>query len=214
MWKKYRDRLIAHPAGNELLVGGLAPSVGDLVRLPTLADSLGTIRNEGSDALYTGSLADKIVRTIEELGGAVTSEDLATYEPEWADPIDETYGSYRVYQCPPNGQGVVSLLALRALAERRSADAPYPCRHERIRQRSALRRFRRVRLRRPALGRGRVFGVRQGHRSRKRIRSRDQGGVPADPRSRGGGNKYGRPMRLAARRITDDMVARRQKAEC
>ena len=120
MWGRSRHRLLAYPGGEELLVDGRAPRAGELVRLPTLARTLKAIRREGPDGLYQGSIGRKIAKTIEDLGGAVSEEDLATYKPEWVDPISESYGPYRVYQCPPNGQGVVTLMTLRALAERRT----------------------------------------------------------------------------------------------
>ena len=125
IWGRCRNRLLVFPGGEELLVDGRAPRAGELIRLPTLAQTLRAIRREGPDGLYQGSIGMRIAETIEDLGGAVSQEDLATYKPEWVDPISETYGPYRVYQCPPNGQGVVTLMTLRALAERRAPASPH-----------------------------------------------------------------------------------------
>ena len=39
----------------------------------------------------------------------MTAEDLASYAPEWVDPISIEYRGWRVYELPPNGQGKAAL---------------------------------------------------------------------------------------------------------
>ena len=115
LWQRYVSRLRAYPGGHELMLGSRAPRTGETVSLPTLAATIQEIRRFGPERLYSGPLAERIVATVQELGGALSLRDLAGYAPEWVKPISERYGEYRMYQCPPNGQGVVALLALRGL---------------------------------------------------------------------------------------------------
>lgn len=41
-------------------------------------------------------------------------EDLASHQSEFVEPISYTYGTeqHTLHECPPNGQGIVALLAL------------------------------------------------------------------------------------------------------
>ena len=39
----------------------------------------------------------------------MTAEDLASFSPEWVTPISIDYRGWRVYELPPNGQGMAAL---------------------------------------------------------------------------------------------------------
>ncbi|MCL6567089.1 MAG: gamma-glutamyltransferase [Acidobacteriia bacterium] len=92
--------------------GGRAPAVGEIFRNPDLAWSLRQIAAEGRDAFYKGEIARRILAASEKYGGTMAPEDLAEYEAEWVEPISTTYRGWRVYEIPPNGQGIAALVML------------------------------------------------------------------------------------------------------
>ena len=91
------------------LPGGKAPRTGDIFRDPDLGHALRMIAEQGPDAFYKGDIAKAIVKTSEHLGGTMTAEDLASFAPEWVEPLSIDYRGWRVYELPPNGQGMAAL---------------------------------------------------------------------------------------------------------
>jgi gamma-glutamyltranspeptidase/glutathione hydrolase len=92
--------------------GGSPPREGDVFRNPDMARALGLIAAEGASALYKGDIARAILRTTQRLGGTMTAEDLASFQPEWVEPISTDYRGWRVYELPPNCQGMAALQML------------------------------------------------------------------------------------------------------
>jgi gamma-glutamyltranspeptidase / glutathione hydrolase len=101
--------------GFELTINGRAPSEGEIFKNPGLAKTFLTVAEGGKDAFYRGDIAKSIVDVIQEAGGAMTRQDLAAHESSWVDPISTTYRDVRVWECPPNGQGLAVLMALNIL---------------------------------------------------------------------------------------------------
>ena len=91
------------------LPGGKAPAQGELFRNPALAKALTLIAEQGAAAFYRGGIARAILAAERQLGGAMEAEDLAEWEPEWVEPISTTYRGWRVYELPPNSQGIGAL---------------------------------------------------------------------------------------------------------
>jgi gamma-glutamyltranspeptidase/glutathione hydrolase len=91
------------------LPGGQAPMEGELFRNPDLSHALRLIADKGRDAFYKGDIAAALLRTSERLKGTMTAEDLASYSAEWVEPISIDYRGWRVYELPPNGQGMAAL---------------------------------------------------------------------------------------------------------
>jgi gamma-glutamyltranspeptidase/glutathione hydrolase len=91
------------------LVKGDAPAVGEVFRNPQLAGALELIAKEGEDAFYRGAIAQAILATSRKAGGTMTAEDLADFSAEWVTPISTGYRGWRVYELPPNGQGIAAL---------------------------------------------------------------------------------------------------------
>ena len=111
-WVEATYKLEAHPSGRELLVGGRPPKPGETVRLPELATTLQTIAEGGADALYKGPLGEKMAGFVQQVGGWLSTEDLARHEVTWEEPIYTDYRGVRCWECPPNSQGTHALMAL------------------------------------------------------------------------------------------------------
>jgi len=107
--------LLKGPGMKDLLKEGRPPKVGETFRNPALARALRAIADGGRDAYYKGDLGRAVVEAVRAEGGAMTPEDLAAHESTWVDPISTTYRGIRVWECPPNGQGITGLLALNIL---------------------------------------------------------------------------------------------------
>jgi gamma-glutamyltranspeptidase/glutathione hydrolase len=94
------------------LPGGRAPRVGEVFRNPELAWAYKQIARHGRKAFYEGEIAKRLLACSTDLGGAMTSEDLAKFASEWVEPISTTYHGWTVYELPPNGQGIAALSML------------------------------------------------------------------------------------------------------
>ena len=95
--------------------GGSAPGEGEVFRNPQLAATLRRVAEGGRDAFYTGPVAEAIAAAVQELGGYLTVEDLASHQGEWVEPVSTTYRGHEVFELPPNGQGIAALQMLNVL---------------------------------------------------------------------------------------------------
>ena len=107
------EKLMKQPGySNTYLPGGVRPRLGDTFKNPALGESLRQIASQGRDAYYKGKMATSLVKFLQEQGGAHTNEDFADYEPEWVEPISTSYRGWKIYELPPNGQGIAALAML------------------------------------------------------------------------------------------------------
>jgi gamma-glutamyltranspeptidase/glutathione hydrolase len=114
-WERSAKRLSDVPGGIELTMDGRAPRAGEIFRNPGLARTFRRIVEGGKSAFYQGMIAEAIASVIQQAGGCLTVEDLAAHTSTWEQPISTTYRHVRVWECPPNGQGLAALLALNLL---------------------------------------------------------------------------------------------------
>ena len=99
------------PGGLELTLDGRGPRAGALFRNPGLARTLHAVAEGGKRAYYEGSIAEAIAAVLQAAGGCMTVEDLAAHTSTWEQPISTTYRGLRIWECPPNGQGLAALLS-------------------------------------------------------------------------------------------------------
>ena len=94
------------------LPAGRAPKPGELFRFPDHAATLEQIAATNGEAFYRGELAAKLEAHSTANGGAMRASDLAAHRADWVGTISATYRGYTVHEIPPNGQGIVALIAL------------------------------------------------------------------------------------------------------
>jgi len=108
-------RLATTLGGSEFLIDGRGPKAGEIFRNPGLAKSFRQIAKGGADAYYKGEIGRAVAETVQKAGGVMTVDDLAAHETTWHEAIGIDYRGVRVWECPPNGQGIAALLALNVL---------------------------------------------------------------------------------------------------
>lgn len=114
---KQRDLLKGDSSSRRIfLVDDNAPAVGRLQYQPELANTLEAIGREGPDAFYRGAVAQDMADYLRSLGGLHTTDDFAATAGEYVTPIKTEFRGRTIYECPPNGQGVVALMILNILS--------------------------------------------------------------------------------------------------
>jgi gamma-glutamyltranspeptidase/glutathione hydrolase len=91
------------------LPGGHVPEQGEKFVNPDLAKALRMVAEQGRDAFYKGAIAQAIVQTSSVFGGTMQPADLADFSAEWVEPISIDYRGWKIYELPPNVQGMAAL---------------------------------------------------------------------------------------------------------
>jgi gamma-glutamyltranspeptidase/glutathione hydrolase len=95
---------------------GKVPEVGEMFSNPDLAKTLRLIAEKGPQVFYRGEIAQNILQTSSALGGTMQADDLSEFSSEWVEPLSIDYRGWRVYELPPNGQGMAALEMLNIMA--------------------------------------------------------------------------------------------------
>jgi gamma-glutamyltranspeptidase/glutathione hydrolase len=112
-WQRGAEKqLKTAPGGQALTLGGRGPLAGEIFHNPGLGRTLRAVAEGGKDAFYGGEIARDIAATVQAADGVMTTADLVRHTSTWDEPISTTYRGLRVWECPPNGQGLAALLAL------------------------------------------------------------------------------------------------------
>jgi gamma-glutamyltranspeptidase / glutathione hydrolase len=116
-WAAETDRLKADPGARAtyLVDAQRAPAEGEWFRNPDYARTLRELAVHGPDHLYGGPLGRRIADHVRSLGGFLTHDDFAAHRPAWVEPISVPFRGYRLWELPPNGQGIAALEMLRIL---------------------------------------------------------------------------------------------------
>ena len=124
-WDPQVPELRSQPGFAEaFLPGGRSPRVGEIFRFPEASKTLEKIAATKGEAFYRGELAEKIEAHARANGGAMTRADLAAHKNDWVGTISLDYRGLTVHEIPPNGQGIVCLMALGILSNFDVADHP------------------------------------------------------------------------------------------
>jgi len=118
--------------------GCRAPGPGELMKNPTIANTFRLLAKNGRKGFYEGPVAEALIKVTSDLGGHLTLDDLKHHGDvgsEETDPISLKFmgqgldksqsdhshnggeGGVELWEHPPNGQGVVALMALGMLEE-------------------------------------------------------------------------------------------------
>jgi gamma-glutamyltranspeptidase/glutathione hydrolase len=96
--------------------GKQGPQPGDIMENPDLARVLREFGKNGASKGFYESVAGKaIVEAVQKHGGALTLEDLKNQTCSFPEPISAEYRDVKLWQVPPNGQGLAGLIALQGL---------------------------------------------------------------------------------------------------
>jgi gamma-glutamyltranspeptidase/glutathione hydrolase len=111
--------------------GVRAPRAGEIMKNPNLAKTFRTLAKEGKKGFYTGRIAEELVKVVQDLGGHLELEDLQHHLDLGSEPVEpislkfSAQGATKhsapdgveVWEHPPNGQGIVALMALGIIQE-------------------------------------------------------------------------------------------------
>ncbi|KAJ9657969.1 hypothetical protein H2201_007976 [Coniosporium apollinis] len=118
--------------------GCRAPRAGEIFKNPGLGNTFRLLAKHGKKGFYEGSVAEALIKVTSDLGGHLTMDDLkhhAEAGSEEVDAISLKFGGQgvhdshnkhldhpnsegvEVWEHPPNGQGIVALMALGMLQE-------------------------------------------------------------------------------------------------
>lgn len=91
---------------------GSLRDTGSNIIVPHLADSLDAIAREGSRVFYEGEIASIVADHVRQGGGALTLEDLQSYEPVTRPSLCTNLGDWRIATNPPPAIGGAVLTAM------------------------------------------------------------------------------------------------------
>ncbi|MFT5012171.1 MAG: gamma-glutamyltranspeptidase/glutathione hydrolase [Dinoroseobacter sp.] len=91
---------------------GSAPEIGAMMALPDHGQTLRSIAESNGASFYRGELAEALVADSDRKGGCLELMDLSSHEAEWVGTISEQFGDAELHEIPPNGQGLMALIAL------------------------------------------------------------------------------------------------------
>ncbi|KAK9383066.1 nucleophile aminohydrolase [Kockiozyma suomiensis] len=117
----YRGKNIitgASDNGKDLLKpDGTTPKQGDLWVNKKLAETYKLIAKNGKAGFYEGPVAERIVDQVQSMGGVMTLEDLKNHYSTFDKPISIDFNGLTLWECPPNGQGLLAQLATGIIRE-------------------------------------------------------------------------------------------------
>ncbi|WP_116813642.1 gamma-glutamyltransferase [Steroidobacter cummioxidans] len=102
---------------------GTGYRAGEILRQPDLARTLRRIARSGPQDFYKGETARRIVADMQQFGGGITAEDLASYRAIERQPISGEYRGYRIVgMAPPSSGGIGVIQTLNVLEQFPVAD--------------------------------------------------------------------------------------------
>ncbi|OWZ85006.1 gamma-glutamyltransferase [Natranaerobius trueperi] len=94
-----------------------APRIGEMWSSKDHGETLRKIAETKGEHFYKGEIAEKVDHYFKKYNGYLKGEDLEQFSSQWVDPISVNYRGYDIWEIPPNGQGLVALMALNILKQ-------------------------------------------------------------------------------------------------
>ncbi|NOZ24049.1 MAG: hypothetical protein GXP25_23470 [Planctomycetes bacterium] len=85
------------PTMKHLMPDGRLPSAGDIWHRPEMQPTLARLAEAGWRDMYSGELGRKIADYIQSIGGVLSREDMAEFEPRVTDPYTITYRNATIH---------------------------------------------------------------------------------------------------------------------
>lgn len=82
---------------------------GEEMTFPDLADTMQAVGEAGAGLFYEGELAERISAYVRQMGGLITEQDLAEYEPVLREPLSVGYGAGEIFTNGPPSAGGATL---------------------------------------------------------------------------------------------------------
>jgi gamma-glutamyltranspeptidase/glutathione hydrolase len=101
--------------GDQLLIEGSGPRPGQIFKNIGLAKTFKLLAENGKNEFYKGEIGSAIVDVISKAGGCLALKDLESHHSDWVEPISVDFENTRIWECPPNGQGLAALIGLNIL---------------------------------------------------------------------------------------------------
>ncbi len=109
LWPDEGSRKTYYPGGRLL-------KEGDILKLSSIGKALELIA-EDPRSFYEGDIALRIVDYLRKLGGLMDYEDLKIFKAYEGKPLSITYKGMKVYEMPPNTQGITTLHILQFIKD-------------------------------------------------------------------------------------------------
>ncbi|XP_072516175.1 glutathione hydrolase-like YwrD proenzyme [Salminus brasiliensis] len=108
--------------GGDLLINNRPPKHGQVMTNPSLARTFQELALRGRAGFYEGRIAEAVVDVVKENGGVMSLDDLKNHVTAEITPIYTDYKTVRLWEVPPNSQGITALIALNILENVRIKD--------------------------------------------------------------------------------------------
>ncbi|WP_227694093.1 gamma-glutamyltransferase [Psychrobacter immobilis] len=113
------DRMQKWPSTKKIFFkpDGSAYQLGERLKQPELAHSLKLIAAKGADGFYKGETASKLVKAVNDAGGNMSLQDLASYEAIARVPVKGDYRGYEIVSMPPPSSGGIHIVQILNILE-------------------------------------------------------------------------------------------------
>ena len=112
-WEKQVPELKGQPGfADAFMPQGRAPRPGERFTWKAHAEVLEQIARTRGEAFYRGAISEKIEAHARKHAAAMRASDFGAHKSDWVTPLQTDYRGYTLHELPPNGQGIVALVAL------------------------------------------------------------------------------------------------------